>query len=140
MSRTAVAAPTLRLYIWEGNGISSAYHDDGTLVVLAESPEQARSLIKRTRSKYETDVEVARTDPASIAAYNAYLDYMKRTPGGAERWQTPEGKAVIAERDRFIVPQPILPDGSDSALEREPDRVVEIDRAVIVAFNGGGYD
>lgn len=34
----------LKLFIWEGNGISEAYHDDGTLVVLAESPEQARSI------------------------------------------------------------------------------------------------
>ena len=36
---------SLKLFIWEG-GISSGYHDDGTLVVLAESVEQAREIVQ----------------------------------------------------------------------------------------------
>jgi len=36
----------VKLFIWEGKGISAGYHDDGTLVVLAETPEQARELAR----------------------------------------------------------------------------------------------
>lgn len=84
----------MKLYIWEGNGISDAYHDDGTLVVLAESPEQAR--------------EVARAD---AQGWPDRIDYADK---------------VLAR--------------VDAAIDREPDRVVDIDTPTVVAFNGGGYD
>lgn len=80
----------MRIYIWEGDRISDAYHDDGTLVVLAETPEQARELVRAKRQAVRDDSDV---------------------------W-----------------------DGDDAALDREPDRIVELDRPTWVAFNGGGYD
>ena len=43
----------MNIYVWEGDGISAAYHDDGTLVVLAESAEQARELVRATRNALE---------------------------------------------------------------------------------------
>lgn len=43
----------MKLYIWEGDGISSGYHDDGTLVVLAESPEEARRIAIESAAKYD---------------------------------------------------------------------------------------
>jgi hypothetical protein len=43
----------LHIYVWEGNGISDAYHDNGTLVVLAESPEQARELTRLKAAETE---------------------------------------------------------------------------------------
>lgn len=82
----------MRLYIWEGNDISNAYHDDGTLVVLAESPEQARAITRAHRAAHEAD------------------------------WDTPSW------------------DGTDEALDREPDRELVVDVPTLVAFNGGGYD
>lgn len=36
----------MKIFIWQGNKISTAYHDDGTLVVLANSVEEARKVIK----------------------------------------------------------------------------------------------
>jgi hypothetical protein len=95
----------MKLFIWENDGISDAYHDDGTLVVLAETAEQAR--------------EIARAEKA----------------------------AEQAEEDRLAArrPQPtrrfIVWDGSEGALDREPDRIVDVaDGPAVVAFNGGGYD
>lgn len=85
----------MKLFIWEGDGISDAYHD-GTLVVLAESPEQARELVRAKK----------------LGAASYYR--------GAMGW-----------------------DGSDEALDRAPDRVIDIladTPAQVVAFNGGGYD
>ena len=101
---------SLRLYIWEGNGISDAWHDDGTLVVLAESPEQAREVVR-----------------ARIAVEDDRMDREWR-----DKWQKPypyrdEGYSHIF-------------DGSQEALSREPDRVEELDGPKWIAFNGGGYD
>lgn len=88
----------MRLYIWEGDGISDAYHNDGTLVVLAESPEQARLLVR----------------PWPRARRGSW--HRAFTNGG---W-----------------------DGTDEALDREPDRIIDVGLGIptIVAFNGGGYD
>jgi hypothetical protein len=89
----------VNLYIWEGAGISSAYHDDGTLVVLAESPEQAREIVRagKFESYWDKDTDEFHSE--------------------SEWW-----------------------DGHDAALDREPDRVLDIDTPKWVAFNGGGYD
>ncbi len=86
----------MKLYIWEGRGISSGYHDDGTLVVLAETIEQARELAiksSKSQSKFRTDV-----------------------------WR--DGK------DKYV----------RTAIQRKPQRVVELDEPRVVVFNGGGYD
>jgi len=45
----------LRLYVWEGEGISDAYHQDGTLVVLAESPEQAVEVVRQKEQALTDD-------------------------------------------------------------------------------------
>jgi hypothetical protein len=81
----------VKLYIWEGNRISDAYHDDGTLVVLAHDPAEART--------------VART---------------------STDWSDGTG--------------PYADEGVRAAIDREPDRTVDLDVPCVVSFNGGGYD
>jgi hypothetical protein len=96
----------MKLYIWEGGGISTGYHDDGTLIVLAESPEQARALAK----------ESALIEPTYDGEdYDRWTDGMHRTYSDA-------------------------PDVPNPAIGREPDRIVDVDVARVVSFNGGGYD
>lgn len=94
----------MKLFIWEGNGISDAYHDDGTLVVLAESAEHAREVVRAGKK-----VNVVPTGPYRSTEYT-YSTY----------------------ESGF--------DGRDEALDREPDRIVELHTPTVVAFNGGGYD
>ena len=89
----------MKIYIWEGNGISAAYHNDGTLVVLAESPAQAREIVRAEAS--------ALLEKRRLSWSQEFTEYF---------------------------------DGDPAALDREPDRVVEIDTPAWVAFNGGGYD
>jgi hypothetical protein len=114
----------VRIFVWEGDGISSGYHDDGTLVVLAESPEQARELVR-----------------AKVAAA---LARMEELLGGREYWQLESAERVEAERLelRHIWDgrEGYYGDNGDEALDRPPDRVYDIDTPTWVAFNGGGYD
>lgn len=133
----------MKLYIWEGNGISSAYHDDGLLVVLAESPEDARRVVADTRdASRRWNIEHKPIFDELQRRHHAFA----QSHGGysVELWQSAEGKAWLAERNSLSPKPPPahenLPDGSDEALMREPDRVVDIDVPTIVAFNGGGYD
>lgn len=109
----------MKIYIWKGKGISAGYHDDGTLIVLAESPEQARELAKAERAEAAAIRE--EWHAAVDAMHDPYAD------GGLVGWW-PE------DRIRHDW------DGSDEAIDREPDRVVDLDVATVVAFNGGGYD
>lgn len=102
---------TLRLYIWEGDGISDAYHDDGTLVVLAESPEGARALVRAKRAEREAQWEAYTALPIEKRREAVYPEFASST------W-----------------------DGSDKALDREPDRIEDLDVPKWIAFNGGGYD
>lgn len=117
----------MKLYIWEGNGISDAYHDDGTLVVLAESPEQARDIV-RSGAFYSEAWDAER---------DAYLAELGAAGEGTNHWTTTERGAEIWSRVRF---DSDWFDGEDAALDRDPDRVVELDKPAWVAFNGGGYD
>jgi len=127
----------VKLYIWEGRGISSAYHDDGTLVVLAESPEHARQVVKNAERAYRAAIR--RAGP-TIKAIRAEMQALVDANGGrwsSRLWQTPEGKA-LADRQAAATPvDPGIPDGS---MDRDPDRVVEITKPALVAFNGGRYD
>jgi hypothetical protein len=121
----------LRLFIWEGNGISSAYHDDGTLVVLAETAQEARMVMR------EAVAEQERQDAEFTRLRDEYIAELDASGEGAAGWtKTERGQKIWAlarfDSDFF--------DGSDAALDREPDRVVEIDGPKWVAFNGGGYD
>jgi hypothetical protein len=100
----------VRLYIWEGGGISDAYHDDGTLVVLAESPEQARDLARDARDKHDAMEE----------------EYVASKSHRSDLYDAMEALMHY--------------DGTEEALAREPDRIVELDTPRVVAFNGGGYD
>lgn len=45
----------MKLYIWENSNISCGYHDDGTLVVLAESVEQAREIAMNSEEWSDKD-------------------------------------------------------------------------------------
>jgi hypothetical protein len=138
-SRRKHRPKAMSLYIWEGDGISDAYHDDGTLVILAETPEQAREVVARARVAY--DLARAEAKPAQQAIQQRKHEFAMANGGyRAELWQTPEGKALIEEQMEAEVEEPQLPDGSAEALAREPDRIVELDEPTIVAFNGGGYD
>ena len=128
----------MKLYIWEGNGISDAYHDDGTLVVLAESAEQAREVVRAEKAAEEAEME--RIRPAQQARGREERQEVLAAGGySAALWKTEAGKAILAKR---IYPSRefMAWDGSEAALDREPDRVVEINTPTVVAFNGGGYD
>jgi len=120
----------MKLYIWEGGRISDAYHDDGTLVVLASSPEEARQVIRdgvaaRTASTDERQRRMQELADRLGVSFHAATG-------------TEEGEAIdhlypfSFDSDYF--------DGEDTALDREPDRIVELDGPKWVAFNGGGYD
>ena len=106
----------MKIFIWEGDGISSGYHDNGTLVVLAETVEQAR--------------EVA------IAMWTAEKAAAKRNNEAWARFYTKERKSM----PRFHAPDPLAFDGPREVIERRPDRIVALDTPRVVAFNGGGYD
>lgn len=126
---------TLRIFVWEGNGISDAYHDDGTLVVLAESPEQAREVVRANGTRLTAEAEAWTAERDELAARLGFA-----TPGGRLRqgfWQTPEGVALYARSVPFASQ---TFDGKDEALDREPDRIEDLDEPKWIAFNGGGYD
>lgn len=125
----------LKLFIWQGDGISDAYHDDGTLVVLAHTPEEARTVVRQQRADCEKQKELWDQE---------YGDFIKSY--GMER-NTVYGEATPANRKQQELDEkyPLahnfdLWDGTDEALNRDPDEVLEIDAPKVVAFNGGGYD
>jgi hypothetical protein len=119
----------LKLFIWENDGISDAYHDDGTLVILAETPQQAKEvLIQRMEDDKPLHEVHNKAWRAAVAKFNR---------GGSKFgfWDTPEAKA--------LPPKP--PNRADDevtlkAMERPPDRILDVDEPQWVAFNGGGYD
>lgn len=123
----------MKLFIWEGGGISSGYHDDGTLVMLAETAGQAREIALSLKHAAE----------AQNKAWQEYRDSMivkyrqpEDSPYSSEWWKrmTDPERAAWPER-------PAYPwDGTDEAIMREPDLVVELDEPRLVVFNGGGYD
>ena len=115
----------MKLYIWEGNGISDAYHDDGTLVVLAESAEQAREIVRAERREHD----------ARMKAWEVERDALLKGPWGIH---TPENRELGSRYPGYKFGA--LFDGKDEALDRDPDVIVGIDKPTIVAFNGGGYD
>jgi len=121
----------LKLFIWEGNGISKAYHDDGTLVVLANDVDEARRIMREGR------VANAARDKEWLQKRDATLARLR--PGDLQAfWASPEG---IVLWDEMNDPEDLhWWDGKDESLDREPTRVVEIDKPKWVAFNGGGYD
>jgi hypothetical protein len=105
----------VKLFIWEGDRISSGYHDDGTLVVLAENEAQARKI---ARASYPKKVhEMDWSERSKILGDNP-------TNVWVDRWNSYYGE-----------------DGTgNTAINRPPDRIVELDTPCVVAFNGGGYD
>ena len=105
----------LHIYIWEGDGISTGYHDDGTLVVLAETAEQARALAID-----------------SAKALDAVPYGVERDEMGADHWSDGWGSAGIYGNWKSGKHNP--------AIEREPNRIVDLDVPRVVAWNGGGYD
>lgn len=102
----------MKLFIWEGNGISTGYHDDGTLVVLAENPEQARELAIVSAKEYDPQEWPIEHE------YNQWADGWGK-PGVYGDWK---------------------PGEHNPAIDREPDRIVDLGQPCVVAWNGGGYD
>jgi len=91
----------VKLYIWEGRGISSAYHDDGTLVVLAESPEHARQVVKNAERAYRAAIRRAGpTIKAIRAEMQALVDWLKELLP-AEGPGTPTPGATPTQSWRF---------------------------------------
>lgn len=121
----------MKIFIWRGDRISEAYHDDGVLVVLAETEEQARTVALAERDEYHRKLYIweKRRDAAMAARGGVPL---------SQFWQTPEGMELWAERESALLAEPW--DGDRRAIERAPDEVIELDTPRIVAFNGGGYD
>jgi hypothetical protein len=52
-------------------------------------------------------------------------------------WRSPEGEAL---NQRCPPYESEVWDGDIHAIEREPDRVIDVDKPGIVVWNGGGYD
>jgi hypothetical protein len=107
----------MKLFIWEGDGISGAYHDDGTLVVLAETVEQARELALSERAKQKA------ADARHHRAWESFHAGRRKT-----------------QPTYLTTPDPLAFDGDVEALKRKPDRILDIETPKVVAFNGGGYD
>jgi hypothetical protein len=109
---------SMRLYVWEGNGISRATGDDGTLVVLASCVNDARRTVRRAREQ-------------RLARLERLTALVRR---GRDSDQGRRARIELADlMDRRFW------DGSDGALERDPDKVMDTDGEGIVAFNGGSY-
>ena len=131
----------MKIFIWEGNGISDAYHDDGTLVVLANTPEEAREVVleeKREKERQDREREKELTEAANNAGITG-------TGDAAYRWRREDEKAMVAAMTEIDKKYPLVHnyeiwDGTEEALNREPDKVIELDKPCLVAFNGGGYD
>ena len=115
----------MKLYIWEGDGISGAYHDDGTLVVLASSAEEARAMVRAER---------ARGDAAGDALRSFWVRHQGERVGDFDPMTRAEWEALGSAYEEGVW------DGSHEALDREPDRTIDVVTPCIVAFNGGGYD
>lgn len=123
---------SLKLFIWEGDGISDAYHDDGTLVVLAETPAQARQLVRDGKAWNEKANEWLQEQAAEHGYQEGY--YWRRA-------NEAEFKEYYEKAYELFPTNPAGEwDGTEEALDREPDRTLEIDKPTFVAFNGGGYD
>lgn len=120
---------TLKLFIWEGNKISDAYHDDGTLVVLAHDADEARRIIREGKA----------ANSAATEGWHARRDaaFQQSTLPLKQFWQTPEGRALWSSCPPS---DSSWWDGPDEALDREPTRILTVDEPKWVAFNGGGYD
>lgn len=99
---------TMRLYLWEGERISTGYHDDATLCVLAETEEQARELALASIPNDEWG------------------------PFPKDVWWDANPKLAGSIYGKDMDPL--------EAIKRPADRVVELDKARVVVFNGGGYD
>lgn len=130
----------LKLFIWQGDSISDAYHDDGTLVVLANTAEEAREIMMSQRREKERQKE-AHEKELTEAADKAGYDYGKDS---VYHWRRNDQDAMVKVVE-IGSKYPLATsygewDGSETALNRDPDEVVELDKPKFIAFNGGGYD
>jgi hypothetical protein len=131
----------LKIFIWEGNGISDAYHDDGTLVVAARTAQEAREVMLADKRETERQQRL-RNEELEAAAVAAGMP-----PGedAAFHWRRADPNSMIAKMNEIDAKYPRMYDysgwdGSEEALNREPDQVIELDEPKFIAFNGGGYD
>lgn len=111
----------MKIYIWEGEGISDSYCDDGILIVLANSPDEARDLVRKNR---ETEKDILQLWFKKRDAF-----YIKN-----------ECNSNNEEWVKLLDDMPSVKDsfnGTDEALDREPDRIIGVNNACIIAFKSG---
>lgn len=122
----------MKLFIWEGNGISQAYHDDGTLIVLVNTPEEARKIVRDAKRQGKLASEAVAEAARKLGDREPYY------------WRQADEEAFVAAHEEMQKKYPQVLgsdwDGSDGALDRKPDQIIELDKPKFVAFNGGGYD
>jgi hypothetical protein len=116
----------LSLYIWEGDDIGGDIF--GNLVVLAESAQAARQIVQ---------MEIGRVH-AAAKEWEAESRRVERKYDTSETWSafqaSAEGEAYFARR--FPDPWGFEMQNLEG-LAREPDRIVELKQAQIVAYNPG---
>lgn len=122
----------MRIFIWESDGISSAYHDDGTLVVLATSTTEAREIVRSAKQQNNKASEEILKAANSLGYSEPYY------------WRQADEKTFKEVYEEMHKKFPLVSggewDGSDEALDREPDEIIELDKPKFITFNGGGYD
>jgi len=153
----------MKLFIWQGSGVSVAYHDDGTVVVLAESEQQAREIYEPERERLSVISEAIHE-----VRYAAYQEWQRayRKEHGNGPWREPRMPSWVRDKKAWekendaLPPYPNWQAWADTTAgtmataeersmvtppdaplpERPADRVIELDHPCVVAFNGGGYD
>lgn len=115
----------MKIFVWEENGISDGYHDDGTLVVLAEDAKQAREIVRATASSFRADRDEEDNSGRRLVGDNRYGP---TSEGATKDYWAPDA------------PPGARWDGDEEALDREPDHVYDLETPRVIAFNGGGYD
>lgn len=131
----------LKIFIWEGDGISNSYHDDGTLVVLAHTAAEARKIMLDERHEKERQAAARNQEMEAAAVAAGHV----HGAGSGYYWRRADPTAMTAKLAELDSKYPLATDysvwdGSVTAIEREPDVVVDLDKPKFVAFNGGGYD
>lgn len=132
----------MKLYIWEGGAISHAwahygktYHHNGTLVVLANSVDEARDLV---RAKVTEARHLARKRQDAKVLFEEGIGY---------QYDDAMTYGPFEAQDQWKMFDQIFPEGdpckaccgTDDAIDsQEPSRVIDVDQPAWVAFNHGG--
>jgi hypothetical protein len=116
----------LSLYIWEGDDVGGDIF--GNLVVLAESAEAARILVRAEIERVQAEATEWETESRRL----------QRKYNTGEAWHgfqtSAEGAAYFARQ--FPDPWSFV-NQNLKGIDREPNRVIELRHAQIVAYNPG---